>query len=73
MQTVLLKPRNLEELNFVSEFIKKNKMKATFIDDAKSKKKKEFLINLEKSVEEVQKHLRGEIQLKSAEDLLNEL
>ena len=43
-------------------------------DEAKlDKKQKEFVEGTKKSLEQVEQHLRGEIKLKTADELLNEL
>ena len=73
METVILSPRNAQELAFVTEFVKRTKLKATFVDDEKKKSKKEFLDSFDRRVEQINKHMKGEINLKSARELLNEL
>ena len=73
METVILKPRNEQELAFITEFVKRTKLRAKFIEDEKTRKKREFLDGLERGVEQINQYLRGEIDLKNAKDLLDEL
>jgi hypothetical protein len=42
-------------------------------DKTKSSKKSRFLKGLEKSIEDMKKHQKGEITLRNAFDLINEL
>jgi len=54
--------------------MKRMNIKSTIAEETpKQKKKREILESLERSVDEMNAHLRGEIQLKSADDFLDEL
>lgn len=74
MQNIIVQPRNKEEFQLVTQLMKRMKIKSTIAEETpKQKKKREILEGLEQSVDEMNAHLRGEIQLKSADDFLNEL
>lgn len=74
MQNIIIQPRNQEEFQLVTQLMKRMKIKSTIAEETpKQKKKREILEGLERSVDEMNAHLRGEIQLKSADDFLNEL
>ncbi|WP_040006540.1 DUF2683 family protein [Fibrisoma limi] len=74
MQTIIVHPKNQEELQFVTQLMKRMKIKAAVIDEQpKQRKKQEILEGLERSVDQMNAHLRGEIKLRSADELLNEL
>lgn len=77
MQNIIIHPRNQEELQLVTQLMKRMKIKADIVDVAKespkAKRKQEILESLERSAKEVTAALRGEIKLKSAREVLNEL
>lgn len=73
METIILSPRNAQELAFVTEFVKRTKLKATFVVDEKRKKKKEFLDSFDGRVNQVNRHMRGEIELPTLDEFLNGL
>lgn len=76
METILVKPRNKEELELVSSILKHMKIRSFVQKKEMAKKKKakaEFLDSLEGRLNEVKQHLEGKIKLKDARTLLNEL
>ncbi|MCU0327072.1 MAG: hypothetical protein MUF45_17865 [Spirosomaceae bacterium] len=71
---LIVKPRNEEELLFVQSVLNRMKIKSELRErDIKKRRKKEFLDSLEMRAEQVNKAMRGEVKLKNAFDLLNEL
>lgn len=75
MQTVVVRPRNEEELQLVTQLLKRMKINAQVVDENTHKRraKQRVLSDLEKSVEAVNRHTKGTFSLKSADQLLNEL
>lgn len=75
MQTIVVKPRNSEELQLVTQLMKRMKIKADVVEQAPSKaeRKQQILNSIENNAHEVSAALRGEVQLKSARELLDEL
>lgn len=77
MQNVIVHPRNQEELQLVTQLMKRMKIKVDVVEETqkttKARRKQEVLDSLERSAKEVGAALRGEIKLKSARELLNEL
>jgi len=74
MQQIIVRPRNQEELQLVTQLMKRMKIKADIEEETpKAKRKREILESIERSAREVNAALRGEIKLKSARELLNEL
>lgn len=74
METLIVKPKNMEELRFVQTMLNRMRIKSEVQEvDKKKRLKKEFLDSFEKRVEQVNQDLAGEIKLKNAFDLLNEL
>jgi hypothetical protein len=74
METLIVKPKNIEELHFVQTMLNKMRIKSEVKEQNKKKQlKKEFLDSFERRVEQVNQDLAGEIKLKNAFDLLNEL
>jgi len=74
METLIVKPKNMEELHFVQTMLNRMRIKSEVKEvDKKKRLKKEFLDSFEKRVEQVNQDLAGEIKLKNAFDLLNEL
>lgn len=76
MDTIIVKPRNKEELELVSTFLKRKNIRSAVQKKELLKKKKakaEFLDSLEGRLKEVQQHMEGKIKLKDARALLNEL
>ena len=74
MQQIIVRPRNQEELQLVTQLMKRMKIKADIAEETpKAKRKREILESIERSAREVNAALRGEIKLKSARELLDEL
>ena len=76
METILVKPRNKEELELVSSILKHMKIRSFVQKKEMAKKKKakaEFLDSLEGRLKEVQQHVDGKIKLKSWDELFNSL
>jgi hypothetical protein len=74
METLIVKPKNMEELHFVQTMLNRMRIKSEVKEvDKKKRLKKEFLDSFEKRVEQVNQDLAGGIKLKNAFDLLNEL
>jgi hypothetical protein len=71
---LIVKPRNEEELLFVQSVLNRMKIKNELREkDVKKRRKQEFLDSLEKRVETLNQAIRGEVELKNAFDLLDEL
>ncbi len=70
MDTIIIKPKTDGELKAVLDFLKKIKIKAEVY---KEPTKKEILDSIEQGAKEVSRHLKGEVELKDARQLLNEL
>ena len=74
METLIVKPKNMEELHFVQTMLNRMRIKSEVKEvDKKKRLKKGFLDSFEKRVEQVNQDLAGGIKLKNAFDLLNEL
>lgn len=74
MQQIIIQPRNQEEFQLVTQLMKRMKIKSIVAEETpKQKKKREILDSLERSVDEMNAYLRGEITMKSADDFLKEL
>ena len=74
MQQIILQPQTPDELRLVKQFARVMKIKTAVVKETpKQRKKREILESLERSVEEVNAYMRGEVQLKSARELLDEL
>lgn len=71
---LIVKPKNEEELHFVQSVLNRMKIKNEVrVNDVKKHKKQEFLDSFEGRVEQLNKAIKGEVQLKNAFDLLDEL
>lgn len=71
MQNILLQPQTQDEARLVKQFAKLMKIKAVAVKETpKQRKKREILDGLERSVEEMNAYLRGEITMKSADEVL---
>ncbi|MEI7585973.1 hypothetical protein [Runella sp.] len=71
---LIVKPRNEEELLFVQSVLNRMKIKNELREkDVKKRRKQEFLDSLEGRVEKLNQAIRGEVELKNAFDLLDEL
>ena len=74
METLLVKPKNIEELQLVQSVLNRMKIKSEVFEiNEKKRRKKTFLDSFDNRVKQVNQDLRGEIKLKNAFDLLNEL
>ncbi len=70
METIIVKPKNAEEAKEVLGLLKKMKVK---IEVYEEQTKQEVLSSIERGARDVARHLKGEIKLKDARQLLNEL
>ncbi len=71
---LIIKPRNEEELLFVRSVLDKMRIKSELHERSeKKRRKKVFLDSFEQRVNEVNQAIRGEVTLKNAFDLLDEL
>jgi Mg/Co/Ni transporter MgtE len=70
METIIVKPKNAEEAKEVLDFLKKRKIRKEIL---KERTKEEVLDSIEQGAKDVARHLKGEIELKDARQLLNEL
>ncbi|MDZ7934493.1 MAG: hypothetical protein U5M51_05915 [Emticicia sp.] len=74
METLIVKPKNIEELHFVQTMLNRMRIKSEVQDLNKKKQlKKEFLDSFEKRVEQVNQDAAGEIKLQSLDDFLDEI
>lgn len=76
MDTIIVKPRNQEELTLVSTILRRMDIRSKVISAEKERKKKakqEFLNSLPARLKEVELHMEGKIELQDARELLNEL
>jgi cell division protein FtsX len=70
METIIVKPKNSEEAKEILDILKKMKVKTEVY---KEQTKDEILDSIERGAKDVARHLKGEIKLKDARQLLNEL
>jgi hypothetical protein len=70
MKTLTIQPNNRSDYRLFIDFAKR--LKVDFLEQ-EVPTKKTFLAGLEKSVEDVKKYRKGELKLKNAFDLINEL
>jgi hypothetical protein len=76
MDTILVKPRNKEELDFVQTLLKRMDIRAQVVSAEKARKKKakqEFLDSLPGRLKQVELHMQSKIELPDARDLLHEI
>lgn len=74
METLIVKPKNTEELLFVQMMLNRMKIKSEVQELEKKKRlKKEFLDSFDRRVAEVNQAIRGEIELQSLDDFLDEI
>lgn len=76
METIIVKPRNKQELKLVSVLMSRMKIPSFIQTNEKEKKikaKEEFLNSLPERLNEVKLHMEGKIKLKSWDELSNEL
>lgn len=70
MKTLTIQPSNRSDYRLFIDLAKR--LKVDFLEQEVPSKKM-FLAGLEKSIEDVKKHSRGELKLKNAFDLINKL
>lgn len=70
MKTLTIQPNNMTDYRLFIDLAKR--LKVDFLEQ-EVPTKKTFLAGLEKSVEDVKKYRKGELKLKNAFDLINEL
>ena len=75
METILIKPRNKEELQLDSKLMKGMNIKSVVQKEKPklTKKEQNFLDSLPKRLKEVQDHMDGKIKLKSWDEVYKEL
>ena len=76
METIIVKPRNKQELKLVSVLMSRMKIPSFIQKNEKAKKQKakeEFLNSLPERLNEVKLHMEGKINLKSWDELSKEL
>lgn len=74
MDTLLVKPKDKEELLFVQSVLKRMRVKTEVLEKSgKKRRKEEFLDSLESSFKDVERAERGEIKLQSLDEFLHEL
>ncbi len=78
METLVVKPKNKEELAFVADLMKRMNIRTAVPKkevpaSGKKKAKEDFLNSLPDRLNQVKLHIEGKIKLKDARDLLNEL
>jgi hypothetical protein len=70
METIIVKPKNAEEVKEVLEFLKKRKIKKEVY---RERTKEQILKGIEQGAKEASEYLQGKRQLRSAKEFLNEL
>lgn len=71
---LIVKPRNEEELLFVQSVLNRMKIKNELREkDVKKRRKQEFLDSLERRVETLNQAIRGEMELRTLDQFLDEL
>ena len=74
MEKLLVKPKNLEELQFVQSVLNRMKIKSEVFEvNEKKRRKKAFLDSFDNRVQQVNQDLRGEIKLQTLDSFLDEL
>jgi hypothetical protein len=75
MEVLLVHPKNQEEMQVVKQFLQERQIKADIVLDEtpKQRKKREILDGLEQSVRDLNDHLAGRKQFKTAQEVLDEL
>ena len=69
METIIIKSKDSKKTKVLLDFLKKNQIKAEVYQEPD---KEEILKGIEKSMREVQLHLKGKIKLKEAKNLFDE-
>jgi len=74
METLLVKAKSVEELQFVQSVLHRMKIKTELFEpNEKKRRKKEFLDSFERRVEQVNQDLKGEIELQTLDSFLDEI
>lgn len=74
MQQIIVRPRNQEELQLVTQLMKRMKIKADIEEETpKQRKKQEILNDLQSSVQDMNDYFAGKKQFKTAQEVLDEL
>lgn len=69
METIIVKSKDSKKTKVLLDFLKKNRIKAEVYHETE---KEEILKGIDKSMREVQLHLKGKIKLKEAKHLFDE-
>ena len=70
METIIVKPKNAEEAKEVLEFLKKKRIKKEIY---KERTKEKILDSIERGAKQAADFIKGKIQLKDAQQVLDEL
>lgn len=75
MQQIIIQPRNQEEFQLVTQLMKRMKIKVDVVVDEtpKQRKKREILNDLTSSVQDMNDYFAGKKQVKTAQEVLDEL
>ena len=74
MQQIIVRPRNQEKLQLVTQLMKQMKIKADVEEETpKQRKKQEILNDLQSSVHDMNDYFAGKKQFKTAQEVLDEL
>lgn len=80
MEILLVKPKNKEELDFLTDFFERTNIKSELHEDAvlivpkaKKSKKEKILDSIEKGYREALLHSEGKLKLQTLDSFLNEL
>ena len=74
METLLVKPKNIEELQFVQSVLNRMKIKSEVFEiNEKKRRKKVFLDSFDNRIKQVNQDLKGEIKLQTLDGFLDEI
>ena len=79
MESIIVQPKNKEELIFVTEFLKRTNIKSSLskanntITRKKASRKEEILDGIARGYEQAVLHSEGKMKLKTLEEFLHEL
>lgn len=74
METLLVKPKNIEELQFVQSILNRMKIKSEVFEiNEKKRRKKVFLDSFDNRIKQVNQDLKGEIKLQTLDSFLDEI
>lgn len=81
MEILLVKPKNKEELDFLTDFFERanissevhEEVEVLYKKKVKKSRKEKILDSIEKSYREALLHSEGKLELKTAKELLDEL